>query len=184
MLLDPDEKYAKARVLHLFLEEQLQHFCGQQRYLDRHRSHLMRNIAVILALLLLPYWLLTLAEIPESLRGRAGISLVFAFTGVGHFIRTSAMTQMLPDWVPLRVPLIYATGVFELLAAVAILIAPLSRVVGLAICAFLLLILPSNIYAAFQRVNFGGHAAGPVYLLVRVPLQLFLVGWVYWFALR
>jgi uncharacterized membrane protein len=78
----------------------------------------------------------------------------------------------------------YATGVFELLAAVAILITPLSRDVGLAICAFLLLILPSNIYAAFQRVDFGGHAAGPMYLLVRIPLQLFLIGWVYWFALR
>lgn len=171
-------------MLHLFSVQQLQHFCGQQRYLDRHRPHLMRNIAVILALLLLPYWLLTLAEIPESLSGRVGISLVFAFTGVGHFIKTSAMAQMLPDWVPLRIPLIYATGVFELLAAVAILITPLSRDVGVAICAFLLLILPSNIYAAFRRVDFGGHVAGPVYLLVRIPLQLFLVGWVYWFALR
>lgn len=144
----------------------------------------MRNIAVILALLFLPYWLLTFTEIPESLRGRAGISLVFAFTGLGHFIKTSAMAQMLPGWVPMRLALIYATGVFELLAAVAILITPLSRDVGLAICAFLLLILPSNIYAAFQRVDFGGHAAGPMYLLVRIPLQLFLIGWVYWFALR
>ncbi len=123
-------------------------------------------------------------EIPESLRGRAGISLVFAFTGLGHFIKTSAMAQMLPGWVPMRLALIYATGVFELLAAVAILITPLSRDVGLAICAFLLLILPSNIYAAFQRVDFGGHAAGPMYLLVRIPLQLFLIAWVYWFALR
>ena len=55
----------------------------------------MQNIAII-TLLLLPYWLLTLAHAPEVFCGRVGIALVFAFTGVGHFIKTSAMTQMLP----------------------------------------------------------------------------------------
>jgi uncharacterized membrane protein len=51
-----------------------------------------------------------------------------------------------------------------------------ARPVGLALCIFLLLILPSNVYAAFQRVDFRGHGAGPIYLLVRVPLQFFLIG--------
>ncbi|MEY4941263.1 MAG: hypothetical protein RIQ93_2998 [Verrucomicrobiota bacterium] len=144
----------------------------------------MQNIAIILTLLLAPYWGLTFAHVPEVLRGRAGIALVFAFTGVGHFIKTAAMTQMIPAWVPMRLPLIYITGIFELFAAVAILVTPLSRHVGVALGVFLLLIIPSNIYAAWQRVDFGGHAAGPVYLLVRIPLQLFLIGWVYWFAVR
>ena len=133
----------------------------------------MQNIAIILTLLLLPYWLLALAHVPEVLRGRVGVALVFAFTGMGHFIKTSAMTQMLPGWVPMRVSLVYITGVFELLAAVAILVPPLSRYVGPALCVFLLLIVPSNIYAALERVDFGGHAAGPIYLLVRIPLQFF-----------
>jgi len=30
----------------------------------------------------------------------------------------------------------------------------------------------------------GGHNLGPMYLLVRVPLQLILIGWAYWFAVR
>ena len=91
-------------------------------------------------------------------------------------MKTSEMIRMLPPWVPMRVPVIYLSGVFELLAAVAILFPPLSRHTGIALCIFLLLILPSNIYAAFQRVDFGGHGAGPIYLLVRIPLQLFLIG--------
>jgi uncharacterized membrane protein len=144
----------------------------------------MRNVVIILALLLLPFWLLSFAGVPEALRGRIGVALVFAFTGLGHFAKTSAMAQMLPARVPMRVPLIYASGVFELLAAVAILIPAVSRQTGFMLCVFLLLILPSNIYAAFQRVNFGGHAAGPIYLLVRIPLQLFLMGWIYWFAIK
>jgi hypothetical protein len=30
----------------------------------------------------------------------------------------------------------------------------------------------------------GGHAWGPVYLLLRAPLQLAILLWVYWFTLR
>jgi hypothetical protein len=30
----------------------------------------------------------------------------------------------------------------------------------------------------------GGHAWGPVYLLVRAPLQLAILTWAYWFTLR
>jgi uncharacterized membrane protein len=137
----------------------------------------MQNIAIILALLLLPYWVLTFAHVSESLRGRIGVALVFAFTGLGHFVKTSAMSQMLPPWVPMRIPLIYVTGVFEFLGAIAILIPPVSKYTAIALCVFLFLVLPSNIYAAFKRIDFGGHDAGPVYLLVRIPLQLFLIGW-------
>jgi uncharacterized membrane protein len=144
----------------------------------------MRNIAVILGLLLLPYCALIPAHVPEMFRGRIGVSLVFAFTAIGHFVKTSEMAQMLPPWVPMRVPLIYFTGILEWIGAVAILISPLSRYTGIALCIFLLALFPSNVYAAFQRVDFGGHGAGPVYLLVRVPLQLFLIGWIYWFAIR
>jgi uncharacterized membrane protein len=143
----------------------------------------MKNITIILGLLLMPYWLLAPAHIPESLRGRISVALVLAFTGVGHFVKTAAMSQMLPPWVPMRIPLIYVTGAFEL-AAVAILIEPLSSRTGTILCVFLLLILPSNIYAAFRRIDFGGHSAGPMYLLVRIPLQLLLIGWIYWFAVR
>lgn len=144
----------------------------------------MQNIAILLTLLLLPYWALLPAPVTESMRGRIGVSLVLAFAGIAHFLKTSDMSEMLPAWTPLRIPLIYVTGIFELVAALALLLPSLSRYTGLALCLFLLLILPSNVYAAFQRIDFGGHEAGPSYLLIRIPLQLLLIGWVYWSAVR
>jgi uncharacterized membrane protein len=48
----------------------------------------------------------------------------------------------------------------------------------------LVLFFPANIYAAFTRVDMGGHAWGPVYLLIRAPLQLVLIGWAYGFVAR
>jgi uncharacterized membrane protein len=49
---------------------------------------------------------------------------------------------------------------------------------------FLFFAAPLNIYAAYRRVNFGGHASGPGYLFIRLPLQIFLIVWIWWFALR
>ncbi|MEM6435362.1 MAG: hypothetical protein AAF773_16145 [Cyanobacteria bacterium P01_D01_bin.115] len=50
--------------------------------------------------------------------------------------------------------------------------------------AFLIAVLPSNIYAAWNFVDFGGNINGPRYLLFRVPLQLFLLWWVWFMAVR
>jgi uncharacterized membrane protein len=144
----------------------------------------MQNIAIMLTLLLAPYWGLIPAHASESFRGRVGLSLVFAFTALGHFVKTSEMVQMLPSSVPMRLPLIYLTGALELFAAGALLVPSAARWGGMGLCIFLLAILPSNFYAAYQRIDFGGHGAGPIYLLVRVPFQFFLLGCVYWFAVR
>jgi uncharacterized membrane protein len=46
-----------------------------------------------------------------------GLGLLFLLTGSGHFLQTEAMAQMLPPWVPARVPLVYATGILELAIA-------------------------------------------------------------------
>jgi len=43
---------------------------------------------------------------------------------------------------------------------------------------------PANVYAALQHVPMGGHAWGPIYLLVRAPLQLFILWWIWAMVLR
>ena len=121
----------------------------------------MQNVIIILALLLIPCLALMPLQVTEPVRARIGILAVFVFTSIGHFVKTEAMSRMLPPWTPLRSPLIYVTGVFELLAGIASLIPGRSRAAGVVLCLFLIAILPSNIYAPFQRVDFGGHGMGP-----------------------
>ncbi len=52
------------------------------------------------------------------------------------------------------------------------------------IMGFLLAIFPSNICPAMRRIDVGGHSAGPRDLLVRAPLQVLLMLWIYWFVIR
>jgi uncharacterized membrane protein len=89
------------------------------------------------------------------------------------------MTAMLPPAVPYRVELIYFTGVLEFLGAVGVWIPRLMRLTGVCLILMLVGILPANIYSAINHVEFGGHSAGPAYLLIRVPFQLFVIWWTY-----
>jgi uncharacterized membrane protein len=79
---------------------------------------------------------------------------------------------------------VICSGVFELLLAVSVLLPAYAKATGWAICGFLVIVTPVNVYAALKKVDFGGHSAGPGYLWVRIPLQLVLIIWTYWFAVR
>lgn len=108
---------------------------------------------------------------------RAALAAMFILTGVGHFVSTEAMVQMLPPFLPGRVTIVYVTGVLEI-AVAALLFWRVTRPtpwLGWALAAFLLALLPANIYSALAEVGLGGH--GPAYLWFRVPLQFFFIGW-------
>jgi uncharacterized membrane protein len=144
------------------------------------------TLLVLILILVGPYLILTLIgkwnstlHIAPAKRARVGLSLFFIFTAIGHFIRTEQMAAMLPSVVPYRIELIYFTGVLELLGALGVWIPGLTRLTGLLLILMLIGILPSNIYSAINRVDFGGHGAGPAYLLVRIPFQLFVIWWTY-----
>ncbi|NLD68958.1 MAG: hypothetical protein GX644_09090 [Limnobacter sp.] len=116
--------------------------------------------------------------------GAIGLGLLFVFTGIGHFALTEPMARMLPPWVPARVPLIYLSGLLEFAIAIGFFVPRTRRLAGWVAAAVLVLFFPANVYAAIERVPMGGHAWGPVYLLVRAPLQGAILAWVYWFTIR
>jgi uncharacterized membrane protein len=144
------------------------------------------TLLFLFLLLTVPYVILTLLgkwfphlKLVPSIRARVGLSLFFVFTSIGHFISTAGMATMLPAAVPYRIELVYLTGVLELLGAIGVWIPRLTKLTGLLLILMLIGLLPANIYSAFNRVEFGGHGAGPLYLLVRVPFQLFAIWWTY-----
>jgi uncharacterized membrane protein len=144
------------------------------------------QLLFLFVLLVAPYLVLTLAgrwserlEIAPASRAKVGLTLFFLFTGVGHVIRSNEMAAMVPRSIPYPVELIYFTGMLELLGAVGVWVPRLTRVTGVCLILMLIGLLPANIYSAVHRVEFGGHGAGPLYLLVRVPFQVFVCWWTY-----
>jgi len=143
---------------------------------------------LLLALLFGPY---LAARLLAAMRGRKfegrdagafGAALLFLFASIGHFVQTEAMTGMLPGWVPMRTLIIYATGVFEIALTAGILVRSTRHLAGRAAIVMLIAFLPANIHAALNGSPTGGGSMGPLYLLIRVPLQLIFISWIHGFC--
>ena len=122
-----------------------------------------------------------------SLSGRIGMSAMLLFTSAGHFLFTNGMTMMLPAFIPNKKEIVYATGIVEIAAAVGLLIPASSITTAWLLIIFFILILPANIYAAINRVDyqkgtFDGN--GTSYLGFRIPLQVLFIVWVYLSAIK
>ncbi len=122
-----------------------------------------------------------------ELSGKIALAGTMATTGLFHFIWTKGMILMMPAFLPAKKMLVYITGILEILVAPGLLIPVTTRITAILLIIFLVLILPSNIEGARKKVNLSkGDFTGPGlnYLWQRIPIQLVLIGWTYWFCLR
>ena len=146
------------------------------------RNLMMLTLVLILPLLVcsgLRRWLGPWASDARRL-GRFGLTMFLLMASSAHFTAAEQMMLMLPDWIPARVPLIFATGVLEVILAIGLWIPGFVQRTGWAIALMLVVFLPANIYAAANSLPFGGSEMGLAYLFVRVPYQIFLVWWTLW----
>jgi uncharacterized membrane protein len=56
-----------------------------------------------------------------SLMGKIAMATMLLFTGSSHFLKTPEMVQMMPDFLPCKIQLVYFTGALELTLAIALL---------------------------------------------------------------
>ncbi|WP_303317170.1 DoxX family protein [Flavivirga abyssicola] len=122
-----------------------------------------------------------------ALSARIAMSIMLVFTAIGHFAFTKGMSMMIPKFIPFKEGFVYLTGIFEILLALGLLIPKFKIVSGWTLIIFLLLMLPANIYASINNVNyqkgtFDGH--GITYLWFRIPLQIFFIIWTYVSTIR
>ncbi|MFT4203892.1 MAG: hypothetical protein QM610_08240 [Chitinophagaceae bacterium] len=120
------------------------------------------------------------------LSGKIALSAMLLFTALGHFLYTKGMAMML-GFIPLRMELIYLTGIIEILAAIGIFVPGLSVLTGKLLMLFFILILPANIYAASKHLNYETgtfDGKGISYLWFRIPFQVLLVVWTYFFVVK
>ncbi|WP_293784832.1 hypothetical protein [uncultured Pedobacter sp.] len=119
--------------------------------------------------------------------GNMAMATMLLFTAVGHFKFKTSMAAMVPLFIPKKVELVILTGVLEILFAIGLAIPETRYFAGMALIIFYIAILPANIYAAKHRINYENlyqPGPGPKYLWFRIPFQLFLIAWVWYFSVR
>jgi uncharacterized membrane protein len=106
----------------------------------------------------------------------------FLLAGSLHFLRPRPYVSIVPDALPRKREIVYASGVAELAGGAGMLVPQTRRAAGWWLIATLLAIFPANVNMA---VHAGRFRAVPEPLLwARLPLQGLLIAWVWRVALR
>jgi uncharacterized membrane protein len=122
-----------------------------------------------------------------ALAGRIAMAVMLIFTASGHFVFPQGMSMMIPEFIPFKTELVYVTGIIEILAAGGLLISRLKRLTGILLIIFFVLVLPANIHAAINHVDYQNatlSGAGAGYLWFRIPLQGLFIVWTYLCAVK
>lgn len=115
---------------------------------------------------------------------RWGLGLAMVVAGVAHLATPTPFEQHLPEWVPGAGLLVIATGVIEMVLGVGLVLARRRRrLFGLATAAYLLAVLPANVYVAVAGVDVDGQPGG-IYPWVRLPFQALFITWALWSTAR
>ncbi|SFT19820.1 Uncharacterized membrane protein [Mucilaginibacter polytrichastri] len=120
--------------------------------------------------------------------GRLALCVMLLFTSLAHFVFIKGMILMVPPFIPNAVKklIVIITGLIEIAGAAGIMIAETRVTAGYLLVVFLIAMLPANVYATQRRVNMEeGDFSGPgmYYLLFRLPLQIFLIFWTFYFTI-
>jgi uncharacterized membrane protein len=106
----------------------------------------------------------------------------FLLAGLLHFLRPKPYVAMMPDALPRKRELVFASGVAEMAGGGGVLMPGTRRFAGWWLIATLLAIFPANVNMA---VNAGRFRAVPEPLLwARLPIQGVLIAWVWRVAAR
>lgn len=149
----------------------------------------MKPLIILLSSFIISLFIIKIInkEYNFALAGRIAMSIMLIFTAIGHFMFTKGMSMMIPKFIPYKETFVHLTGIFEILLAISLLIPRLKYIAGCTLIIFLLLMLPANIYASLNNVNyqkgtFDGN--GVTYLWFRIPLQFLFIIWTYSCAIR
>jgi uncharacterized membrane protein len=111
------------------------------------------------------------------------MGVLYVLAGVNHFVSTSFYVQIMPPWIPWHLAMVYVSGVLEIVLGIAVMIPRTRRLAAWGLIALLVAVFPANIHMAMNDVLIDGAPLGPPWALwLRLPIQLVLIAWAYWYT--
>jgi uncharacterized membrane protein len=107
------------------------------------------------------------------------LALFFLLAGLAHFTATDSFAAIVPPPLPFKHQIVQLTGAMELVFAIGLIIPRWRRLTGWLFSAYLLAVLPANIFMALEGMPLGSMQS-PAALWFRVFLQLPLIALILW----
>ena len=103
------------------------------------------------------------------------MAALYIIAGANHFINPGMYLRIVPPWLPGALPIVYISGVCEILFALLLLPHATRHVGAWLVIALLIAIFPANIQMTIDAYHDHSHQ---LWLsIIRLPLQIVLVWW-------
>lgn len=112
------------------------------------------------------------------------LTVFMVLAGVNHFLSPAPYLAMMPAELPAssHLALVYVSGVAEILGGLGLILPATRRLAAWGLIALLVAILPANINMAVNQLPLGGTPVPAWLLWARLPLQLVLIAWAFWYT--
>lgn len=94
------------------------------------------------------------------------------YAGIQHFVKPDFFIPFVPEFLPLKTTIVYASGVAEILVGLLLLIKKYAKIGAIGILVLLFLFLPIHIWDVFAEVPAIGNRKAA---LIRLPIQFLLI---------
>lgn len=108
------------------------------------------------------------------------LAAFFVAAGLNHFASTGFYLRLMPPYLPWHLFFVYLSGFFQIFFGALLLLRRFTRRAAWALVALLVAVFPANVHMATRPDLFPEFR--PAALWLRLPLQLVLVAWAYWFT--
>jgi uncharacterized membrane protein len=101
----------------------------------------------------------------------------FVVAGILHFVIPGVYESIVPEYLPARRTLVYASGVAEIIGGAGVLHPRTRRLASWLNIATLIGVAPANVEMALNPERYEQIPGGRPALIARLPLQLLLIAW-------
>ena len=109
------------------------------------------------------------------------LAIFFVLAGINHFFNTAFYLKIMPPYFPWPLLLVYLSGFLEIVLGILLPVPKFTRVAAWGVIALLVAVFPANLHMALNHELYPEHSVTALWL--RLPLQLVLMAWAYWYTL-
>jgi uncharacterized membrane protein len=110
------------------------------------------------------------------------LALAMMAVGALHFIEPEPFLRLVPPPLP-AAACVYASGVFEILGGIGLLVPTTRRAAAWGLIALYLAVFPANLYMALEGIQLDPANPMPEWMAwARLPFQAVFIGWAWWFT--
>jgi uncharacterized membrane protein len=110
------------------------------------------------------------------------LTIFMVLAGVNHFVAPAPYVAIVPAALPAHLALVYISGVAEIAGGLGLILPATRRLAAWGLILLFVAILPANINMAIHHLPMSGHHVPAALLWARLPLQLVLIAWAFWYA--